>query len=714
VLAVLARTPTGDDDFGFSRDPKEHQKIGSAGEREEIGRVRRELASKGFDTVYDSRDITRMRRNVAAGRPNRPPRTDEWLAEIFPDGRARPEIVAIDHNGKRILALDLTASASSGATAKPGDVSKLPADTPAGQQGIHHLDKTKGYGQQVARRLPPWYADYSVVAQDRYWTTGKYSVEVKIPNPPPAPSRADPTSGPPDNPMRKGPNFKPQPVDDRPKLPPPAPATGWTPPGGTRGGADTAAPAMEIEGGRVKLYRGVGPAEASQIMRYGDFSYSPHGGGKYFSFTKQDAVNAANVLYPDGATIVETSVPKAYVPQVPGEPMPVHHPHIPARGGPAVMVQGEVHIFYDPRAGGWSLHVDDSALDVMNSQKTRPKIHESSLPVIGTTPPRPSGAPGGAPEEPHPAPAERAPTAAAGEAETMAASSVKENFVPELAAEHNSRVIRPGRYAYVGGTLYAVIWVGGAFFLVHDLRQKGPIQTAKEWGISAVLTNAIATRAGVGLGTATIVLMLVFMPSDQGGDAERIGKADAIDGLIHTAFPDVVSDKRLFCSGHCTAGNRKILDVGRYYRLLPTVSALAEHAWHVEDDPRAVARLKRLDLLKEQHRREEERDLAERVKLDKELASYRAAIYRPVGFHVKTSVGEDGHNDPGDVKRVSKLLHELGFLDKESDDLELIGEAIYTYQASVLRLRKPDGRVDPRGKTESALRARRRISMALP
>ena len=90
------REPIDDDDPGFSGDPNEAQKIGSAGELEEIGQVRQELTAQGYDLVYSRHDIVRMKRNITAGRANRPPFTDEWLTEVFPDGRARPEIVAID------------------------------------------------------------------------------------------------------------------------------------------------------------------------------------------------------------------------------------------------------------------------------------------------------------------------------------------------------------------------------------------------------------------------------------------------------------------------------------------------------------------------------------------------------------------------------------------------------------------------------------------
>ena len=720
VLAMLARTPD-DDDPGFSGDPNEAQKIGSAGEHEEIGRVRQELEAKGYDLIYDRHDIARMKRNIAAGRPNRPPYVDEWLTEVFPDGRARPEIVAIDTKGKRILVLDLTARPGSSATPKPGDVSKLPSDAPAAERSAPHLDKTKGYAERTARGRPKWYSDYTVSAQDRYWTTGKYSVEVKVP--PPQPSRWDPTAGPPDVPTRKGPNFQPQPYDpDRPAkttsgpapdAPAPTPAPDAPTP--SRGGADTAAPTMEIEGGRVKLYRGVGPAEASEVMRHGDFSYSPHGGGKYFAFTKKDAVNAAKVLYPEGATIIETSVPRAYVPDLPDAPMRVHHPHIGARE-PATLIEGEVLSFYDPRAGGWSLHVDDSALDIMNSQMTKPTIHESSFPIIGAAPPPAGGGHGEEqpkkppPEHPSAAGEHPSPAPAAGEIETLAPSAVPDDFVPKLAAEHEALVLKPGRYVRIGGAVYAVMMIGGVLFFINDVIAKGPIEAGKEWGLMAILTETIAQSFGGAI--AGVVGIVIFMPSDQAGHAERIAKAEVIDSLIYKAFPGVVTDKKLLCIGHCTAANREVEDTKRYYQLVGQISALVANAWEIEDDD-TVRRRRRKEVVAEEHRREEEHDLAERVRFDKELAGYREAMQRPVGFYVRASVGEEGTNNPDDVKRTAKRLHELGFLDQVTDDVDALGDAIYTYQSAVLHLPKPDGRIDPRGKTEKALRAGRKISMKL-
>ncbi|MEA2293543.1 MAG: hypothetical protein QOE86_1182 [Solirubrobacteraceae bacterium] len=463
----------------------------------------------------------------------------------------------------------------------------------------------------------------------------------------------------------------------------------------SRGGADTAAPQMEIENGRVKLFRAVGPREAADIIRSGDFFYSPSGAGKYFAFTRQDAVNAGKALYPDRATIVETSVPRAFVPAEAGLRTPVHHPHIPARPGDAVMIEGETYVFYDPKAGGWSLHADDGAIEAMASQKLGPpKIVDSSFPVIG-----------------EPAPGAARPAATPGEVETLAPESVKENYVPEVVAENEAMVVRPGRYIAIGGALYAVMWIGGALFLVNDVIKKGPIEGTRDWGITAILTHHIAEGLGVGMGVASVAMLVLFMPSDQAGDAERIAKAEAIDSLIHQAFPGVVSEKKLLCVGACTAGNREIMDGDRYAKLYAKVSALAENAWQIDDDPVRVARRK---VIEEAHRHDAERDLDERRELDEELAGYRQAMHRRPGFYVEASVGEDGRNDLADVRRAAARLKDVGFLDAVTDDPDVVAEAIWTYQSMVVKLPRPDGRIDPRGKTEAALRTGRRISMALP
>jgi hypothetical protein len=311
-------------------------------------------------------------------------------------------------------------------------------------------------------------------------------------------------------------------------------------------------------------------------------------------------------------------------------------------------------------------------------------------------------------------PAEHPPAAGAGEAETLAPSAVRDDFVAKLAAERGALVLKPGRYVVIGGMVYAVVLIGSVLFFINDVIAKGPIEAGKEWGVMAILTAKIAQSAGGAV--AGVVGLVLFMPSDQAGaadDAAAREKLDVIDAVIHDAFEDVVGPRRVLCIGDCTPGNRHIFDTERYGRLHDKVSALMANAWEIEDDDTARRR-KRTEYVTEEHRREEERDLAERARQDQELAGYRAAMHRPVGFYVHSSVGEDATNDPEDVRRVAKRLHELGFLDHPTEDLDAIGDAIYAYQGSVLHIPKPDSRIDPRGKTEAGLRAGRRISMALP
>ena len=311
----------------------------------------------------------------------------------------------------------------------------------------------------------------------------------------------------------------------------------------------------------------------------------------------------------------------------------------------------------------------------------------------------PTGSTAAAPVAASPGGSHQSTATEASDVETVAASAVKNDFVPQFAAEHGARVMRAGRCLLIGEAVYAVISIAGTLFLVNDLITKGPIQTGKEWGLTAVLTAKVAQSAGMAV--AGVVGMAIFMPSDQGGEAERIAQADAIDEIIYEAFPGVITEKLMLCVGQCTRSNRQILEP-RYTRLLAEISALAQDAWQIEDDPRAAAPFKRAE------------GLVGPSDLDKALAGYREATHPPTTFHVRASVGEDAANNREDVQRVAQRLHELGFLDQQSDDPRAIAEAIHTYQSLVLHLPKPDGRIDPRGLTETALRSGRKVSMALP
>lgn len=156
----------------------------------------------------------------------------------------------------------------------------------------------------------------------------------------------------------------------------------------TRGGPGADGPQMQTDAsGRVLLYRAIRPSERDALIRHGDFEWAPSGGGKYFSFSRTDALEVAKKLYGPDVTIVETAVPRGLVPDQPDTGETVAQPHLPPKGGTATMIRGEIYVFYDPRAGGWTLHVDDDALLALNAQMIRPRIIDSTLPTVG----QPSG-----------------------------------------------------------------------------------------------------------------------------------------------------------------------------------------------------------------------------------------------------------------------------------------------------------------------------------
>jgi hypothetical protein len=291
--------------------------------------------------------------------------------------------------------------------------------------------------------------------------------------------------------------------------------------------------------------------------------------------------------------------------------------------------------------------------------------------------------------------------------ETLAPGQVTDDFVRNIATTSDAVVLRSGRYVIIGRSLYAVMIVGGVAFLVYDIAMRGPIYALRDFGIAATLTEYIGLRAGVGLGMAGLVVGLVFLPSDQGGESERQAKAEQIDQLVESAFPGTLGDKQFLCVGdECSGSHRKILDHDRYRQVWPKVAALLEHPFELDDSPRARAVVR-------ERKEQEERERRQHEEHEKEMAAIREAMHPPVGFYVKGSVGEDGRNDPADVGKTARRLRELGFLEKETTDPDEVAEAIYVYQSAVLRWSKPDGRLDPRGETERALRAGRRISMAL-
>src|SRR5262249_49330874 len=72
-------------------------------------------------------------------------------------------------------------------------------------------------------------------------------------------------------------------------------------------------------------------------------------------------------------------------------------------------------------------------------------------------------------------------------------------------------------------------------------------------------------------------------------------------------------------------------------------------------------------------------------------------------LQIAGSVGRGGKNAQGDVAAVCARMLGVGYAPGAS--LTALGDAIARYQAEVVQMRRPDGRIDPGGRTLGALRA---------
>src|SRR4051812_11431725 len=70
---------------------------------------------------------------------------------------------------------------------------------------------------------------------------------------------------------------------------------------------------------------------------------------------------------------------------------------------------------------------------------------------------------------------------------------------------------------------------------------------------------------------------------------------------------------------------------------------------------------------------------------------------------IGASVGRAGKNDPGDVAAIARALNDAGYGDPGTD-IDALATAIARFQADKVKIR-PDGRVDPGGRTIKALQA---------
>lgn len=171
---TLARSP---DDGGDAA-------IGSEIERLELQEWRKSLEAQGYE-MYTRRQFDRV----------------DWLAKAFTDGRARPDMVAVNRAKRHVLVGDVTAGPWSQADLRPGDRRKLPSDIGAEKEMKPHLEKTIEYARQASRKLPDELKGFRVTAQDLWWKEGTMSREITVARG----TRTAPTSGtPPTSPTGGG------------------------------------------------------------------------------------------------------------------------------------------------------------------------------------------------------------------------------------------------------------------------------------------------------------------------------------------------------------------------------------------------------------------------------------------------------------------------------------------------------------------------------
>jgi hypothetical protein len=107
-------------------------------------------------------------------------------------------------------------------------------------------------------------------------------------------------------------------------------------------------------GETTTLYRAVDEKELNDVLRYGDYGLSPHGGGKYFAKTEEGAVQFSQSSFNAGKRMTLTSVEV-----------------------PTSWLEKRYH-FYDPGGGNDSIHFDDETLIDLYEHMRLPEILDAS------------------------------------------------------------------------------------------------------------------------------------------------------------------------------------------------------------------------------------------------------------------------------------------------------------------------------------------------
>jgi RHS repeat-associated protein len=109
-------------------------------------------------------------------------------------------------------------------------------------------------------------------------------------------------------------------------------------------------PLLPPKSGKVTLYRAIMPAELNDLLHFGDYDLSPHGGGKYFALTEQGARDFALSSLNAGQKMTLTSIEVPYL--------------MLGRGDP----------FFDAGGAGWSIHFADDVLPDLYEVSGLPNI----------------------------------------------------------------------------------------------------------------------------------------------------------------------------------------------------------------------------------------------------------------------------------------------------------------------------------------------------